>query len=490
MNKFILKDGQNISSIEELVKLLPAMSDDNFNFHANKDKNDFSNWIRDVFKNKTLADAIIGLGRKEMAKKLFNPRLLKSQAVTKKIKSKDIDLINTQKTAQSINSELILVLNAGSSSLKFELMDVSSKKAVVKGNVDGITLETCKVVYEVNSAKKEEKKPIKNYDEAVQFALSIVEQASPLSEIKGVGHRVVHGGEYFHSSTIITDDVVKKIDELSLLAPLHNPPNLQGILSCRKILPNIPEVAVFDTAFHATLPKEAYMYGIPMQFYDKYKIRRYGFHGTSHNYVYKKACELTGKKLKKVITCHLGNGDSITAILGGKSIDTSMGLTPLQGLLMGTRSGDIDPEIVAFLSEKENMKPRDVINLLNKKSGLVGISGYSDMRAIHEHIGEEKAKLAFDMARHRLIHYIGGYIALMNGVDAIIFTAGIGEGAYYFREKVIDHFTHEGIKLDKKKNDKNELIVSTKDSAVLVMVVPTNEELEIAMQTHEVISKK
>ncbi len=468
MSEFYLKNNQKIADLSELAKLLPKMADDIFLFHANKDKNDFSNWIKDVFKKPALAEEIRKLDKKKMAKKIADH--LKAEAKKE--------------------GEKILVLNAGSSSLKFELIDVINKNVLIRGNVDGIGLEACKIVEEAHGNKIEEKKPIKNYDEAVQFVMTAIQKLISLSEIKGVGHRVVHGGEYFHSSTLIDDDVVKKIDELSLLAPLHNPPNLQGINSCRKILPNVPEVAVFDTAFHATIPKEAYLYGIPMQYYDKYKIRKYGFHGTSHHYVYNKACELTGKKLKKVITCHLGNGDSITAIMNGKSIETSMGLTPLQGLLMGTRSGDIDPEIVAFLSEKENLKPREVINLLNKKSGLFGISGYSDMRAIHEHISEEKAKLAFDMAVHRLTHYIGGYIGLMDGVDAIIFTAGIGEGAFYFREAVMKNFGHLGIKIDKKKNDKNELIVSLKDSAALVMVVPTNEELEIAMQTHEVIMKK
>ena len=319
-----------------------------------------------------------------------------------------------------------------------------------------------------------------------------------LSEINAVGHRVVHGGEIFASSVLIDDEVIKVLEEYSYLAPLHNPPNLMGIKASMKLLPGVPNVAVFDTAFHQSMPKKAFLYALPYEYYEKYRIRRYGFHGTSHRYVSKRASEILGKPYEelKIITCHLGNGASIAAIKNGKSVDTSMGFTPLEGLVMGTRSGDIDPSIVVFLQEKENLSAQEVYNILNKKSGVFGLSkGFSsDMRDIEEAMlnGDEIARIVIDVYEYRIAKYIGAYAAAMNGVDAIVFTAGVGENSPIIREEICENYLgYLGIKIDKERNNfkGEERIISTQDSKVAVLVIPTNEELVIARDTKEIVEK-
>lgn len=318
-----------------------------------------------------------------------------------------------------------------------------------------------------------------------------------LSEIDAVGHRVVHGGEEFNSSVFITDEVIRKMEECIELAPLHNPPNLAGIYAVKELMGDIPQVGVFDTAFHQTMPAEAYMYGLPYSLYEKYAIRRYGFHGTSHRYVSRKACEILGVPYEdqKIISAHIGNGGSIAAIKDGKSVDTTMGMTPVEGLLMGTRSGDVDAGIISFVMEKENIGTQAISTLVNKHSGLLGISGVSsDMREIRAAIaeGNEKAKLAYDIFVYRIKKYIGAYTAALGGVDILLFTGGIGENAFYLREQIGQELEFLGIKLDVEKNSKTfgeEAVISTPDSKITVMVVPTDEEFMIASDTMEIVNK-
>lgn len=318
-----------------------------------------------------------------------------------------------------------------------------------------------------------------------------------LSEIDAVGHRVVHGGEEFNSSVFITDEVIRKMEECIELAPLHNPPNLAGIYAVKELMGDIPQVGVFDTAFHQTMPAEAYMYGLPYSLYEKYAIRRYGFHGTSHRYVSRKACEILGVSYEgqKIISAHIGNGGSIAAIKDGKSVDTTMGMTPVEGLLMGTRSGDVDAGIISFVMEKENIGTQAISTLVNKHSGLLGISGVSsDMREIRAAIaeGNEKAKLAYDIFVYRIKKYIGAYTAALGGVDILLFTGGIGENAFYLREQIGQELEFLGIKLDVEKNSKTfgeEAVISTPDSKITVMVVPTDEEFMIASDTMEIVNK-
>ena len=378
---------------------------------------------------------------------------------------------------------MFLVLNSGSSSLKFKLFDMNKNKSLEAGIVDGIGLETC--AFEID--EKREAKKIKNHAEAIKIVLKHI----PIDKIDVVGHRVVHGGEFYSVATVINSNVIKKIDALSELAPLHNPPNLQGILACKEVMPKVKQVAVFDTAFHETIPEEAYMYAIPYEYYKKYKVRKYGFHGTSHKYVMLEAQKILKKKRVNLITCHLGNGSSVTAIRGSESVDTSMGFTPLQGLIMGTRSGDIDAGCVEFLSEKEGLSVGEVLKILNKKSGLLGICGLSDVRSIHEKAekGDRKAKLALDMLSYRIIEYIGSYFAVLGRVDAIVFTAGIGEGAWYIRERVCKALDGLGVEIDKRKNRKGEVIVSNGKSKIKVMIIPTNEELMIAKECYDLLKK-
>lgn len=382
----------------------------------------------------------------------------------------------------------VLVLNSGSSSLKFQLFD-GKDRVLVKGIVDGIGLSTCKVKYSLKGADSALDKRVKNHREAVKVALGIVEKAAPLSSIGAVGHRVVHGGERYKDAVKIDAKVVRAIDQLKELAPLHNPPNLAGILACRKLLPRVPQVAVFDTAFHQTIPKKAFLYGIPYEYYRKYKIRKYGFHGTSHKYVMLKAKKLLGLRSINAITCHLGNGASVAAIRQGESVDTSMGFTPLQGLMMGTRSGDVDPAVVAFIAEKEHLSVSEVVVILNKKSGLLGIGKYSDMRTVHERAvqGDEQCQLGLEMFAYRVCEYIGAYAGVLDRVDALVFTGGIGEGAYYLRTLICKRLANIGVRLDAEKNRKGKGVISRPSSKVKVLVIPTDEELMIARETRRVV---
>lgn len=373
----------------------------------------------------------------------------------------------------------VLVLNSGSSSLKYKLFEMPAGQVLVNGHVDGIGLDTCK--YIVN--EKEKAIACKDHHRAVELCMDTLKEICNLQEIGVIGHRVVHGGEYFNSAVMIDEGVIKKIEELKDLAPLHNPPNLQGIYACQKLLPEVRQVAVFDTAFHHTIPKKAFLYGIPYEYYKKYQIRRYGFHGTSHKFVANRANELLQRNLRS-ITCHLGNGSSLAAVKDMKSLDTTMGFTPLEGLIMGTRSGDINAEVVTHLMDKTGNDAKQIIWQLNHLSGLKGISGESDVRTIHKNAsgGDEMAKLALDMFVYRLTNYIGAYNCILGGADAIIFTAGIGENAWFIREKVCEALGHLGVELDSEKNRANELVISKPGSRIAVLVIPTNEELQIASE--------
>lgn len=381
----------------------------------------------------------------------------------------------------------ILVLNSGSSSLKYQLF--TNEKVLIKGHIDGIGLQTCEYKYKIKKSFKEKLK-IKNHTQAVKLALNTIKKVINQKEIDAIGHRVVHGGEYYSKAVKITSKVMRTIKALSELAPLHNPANLAGIKACKKVFPKLPQVAVFDTAFHQTIPKKAFLYGIPLEYYKKYGVRKYGFHGTSHKYVMLEAKKILKKKSINLITCHLGNGSSITAIEKDKSIDTSMGFTPMQGLMMGTRSGDVDPAIITFLCKKLMKRPDEITSILNKESGLLGIDGYSDIRTIHNHAlkGNKKCILGLNMFAYRVTEYIGSYLGIMKKVDAIVFTAGIGEGAYYLRELICKRLENIGIKLDKRKNKSHSTIISAKNSKIKVLVIPTNEELMIAKETKELIN--
>ncbi len=383
----------------------------------------------------------------------------------------------------------ILVLNSGSSSLKYQLFDDKAAMVLLKGHIDGIGLSLCSVHSVVEGKESVKKVIVKNHVAAVKLALKIVDDVASLNDIKAIGHRVVHGGEYYRSAIKINQLVMKRIDKLSDLAPLHNPPNLAGIKACKKLLPRVPQVAVFDTAFHQTIPPEAYMYGIPYLYYKKYGIRKYGFHGTSHKYVMQEASRILKKKKINMVSCHLGNGSSITAIKNRRSIDTSMGFTPLPGIVMGTRSGDIDPEIVAFLEEKEHLTAEEVKTVLNKKSGLLGIAGSSDMRVVHDMAvkGDARAKLAIHILAYDIARYVASFAGIIGDIDAIVFTAGLGEHAYYLRERVIHYFNARHVILDAKRNRKSDLFISSSKSSTKVMVIPTNEELMIAKETKSVL---
>lgn len=390
----------------------------------------------------------------------------------------------------------ILVINCGSSSLKYQLIDMSNESVLAKGLVERIGIEGSKIKHEVEGKEKVViEKEMPDHKKALELVTDALVDSeigciSSMDEISAVGHRVVHGGEKFSASVIIDDEVMKGIEECISIAPLHNPPNIMGIRACQELMPNVPMVAVFDTAFHQTMPEDSYMYALPYELYEKYKIRRYGAHGTSHKYVAYRTAELLGKDLEdlKLITCHLGNGASIAAIDKGRVVDTSMGFTPLEGLIMGTRSGDIDPAIIPYIMEKENLTPSEVSDLLNKKSGVLGISGVSsDFRDIEDAMaeGNHRAKLSLDVFNNAVVKYVGSYAALMNGVDAIIFTAGLGENSLEAREEICKQFGYLGVELDLEKNNMRgkERIVSTDDSKVKVLVVPTNEELMIARDT-------
>ncbi len=389
----------------------------------------------------------------------------------------------------------VLVINCGSSSLKYQLIDSKSEKALAVGLCERIGIDGRLNHTPAGGEKVVIEDAMPNHEVAIQMVLDALTDKDhgvidSLDEIGAVGHRVVHGGEKFASSVVITDEVIRAIEECNELAPLHNPANLIGINACRAIMPGVPMVAVFDTAFHQTMPKDAYLYGLPYEYYDKYKIRRYGFHGTSHSFVSKHAAAVAGLPLNnsRIIVCHLGNGASITAVHNGRSVDTSMGLTPLEGLIMGTRSGDIDPAIIEFISHKEGKTIDEIMTILNKKSGVYGMSGVSsDFRDLEKasNEGNERAKEAFSVFVYRVAKYIGAYIAAMNGVDAIAFTAGLGENDKRVRKQVCDHFGYMGITIDDEKNAirGQECIISTPDSKVKVLVIPTNEELAIARET-------
>ncbi len=395
----------------------------------------------------------------------------------------------------------ILVLNCGSSSIKYKLFNMKSKEVLAQGVVEKIGLKGSFLKFPLpNGDKVVLEGEILEHHAGIEYILGVL--TSPkygciesLDELDAVGHRVVHGGEQFNSSVLITDEVITKMEECIDLAPLHNPPNLAGIYAVKELMGDIPQVGVFDTAFHQTMPSEAYMYGLPYSLYEKYAIRRYGFHGTSHRYVSHKGCELLGVPYEKqrIITAHIGNGGSLAAIKDGKSIDTSMGMTPVEGLLMGTRSGDLDAGIVSYIMEKENIGPQAISTLVNKHSGLLGVSGVSsDMRELRAAIanGNERAKLALDIFVYRIKKYIGSYAAALGGVDILMFTGGIGENVEVVRERVCKDLEFMGIKIDIAKNQEihgEEAIISTPDSKVIVMVVPTDEEYMIASDTMEIV---
>ena len=389
----------------------------------------------------------------------------------------------------------ILVINCGSSSLKYQLINSETEGVLAKGLCERIGIDGM-LTYQPEGGEKEKSEiAMPTHTEAINAVLAALTNEKSgviksLSEVGAVGHRVVHGGEKFTSSCLINDESMKAIEECNDLAPLHNPANLIGIRACQELMPGVPMVAVFDTAFHQTMPDVAYTYGIPYEYYEKYKVRRYGFHGTSHSYVSKRTAEIVGKPYDqmKIIVCHLGNGASISAVNCGKSVDTSMGLTPLEGLVMGTRSGDLDPAIIDFVGKKEGLSLDEMNEVLNKKSGMLGISGVSsdgrDLEAAAE-TGNKRAQLALDVFDYRVIKYIGAYAAAMNGVDAIAFTAGIGENNIKMRKDVCSSLTYLGVKLDEEKNNVRgeERIISADNSKVQVLLVPTNEELAIARET-------
>ena len=391
----------------------------------------------------------------------------------------------------------VLVINCGSSSLKFQLINAETENVLAKGLCERIGIDG-RLTYQPAGGEKEKSDlAMPTHTEAIQFVIDALTNektgvVKSLDEIGAVGHRLVHGGEKFASSVVITDEVKKAVEECNDLAPLHNPANLIGVAACEKLMPGTPMVAVFDTAFHQTMPEKAYMYGLPYEYYEKYKVRRYGFHGTSHSFVSKRAAEILGVPYDqtKTIVCHLGNGSSVTAVLNGKSIDTSMGLTPLEGLVMGTRSGDIDPAILEFIAKKENLDIEGVMEVLNKKSGVFGISGglSSDFRDLTDamNAGDKKAKIAMDVFSYRVAKYIGSYAAAMNGVDAIVFTAGIGENDDYVREEVCKYLGYLGVDFDSEVNTGlrgKEAELTKEGSKVKVFVIPTNEELAIARET-------
>ncbi|MBF2220385.1 acetate kinase [Staphylococcus haemolyticus] len=391
-------------------------------------------------------------------------------------------------------SSLVLAINAGSSSLKFQLIRMPEETLVTKGLIERIGIKDSIFTIEVNGEKIKDVKDIKDHEEAINIMLDSFKQhgiIDDINDIAGTGHRVVHGGELFPTSAFVTDKVEEQIESLSELAPLHNPANLMGIRAFRKLLPNIPHVAVFDTSFHQSMPEQSYLYSLPYQYYKDYGIRKYGFHGTSHKYVSQRAAEIMNKPIEelRIISCHIGNGASIAAIDGGESIDTSMGFTPLAGVTMGTRSGNIDPALIPFIMQKTGQNAEEVLNVLNKESGLLGISGTSsDLRDLESDAeeGKERAQLALDVFASRIHKYIGSYATRMHGVDVIVFTAGVGENSSTVRAKVLEGLEFMGIYWDPKKNETirgEEGFINYPHSPVKVIVIPTNEEVMIARDT-------
>lgn len=396
----------------------------------------------------------------------------------------------------------VLVVNCGSSSLKYQVLEMDSTELQAKGLVERIGIEGSLIKHEkIGMDKFILEAPMKNHKDAIGYVLEALMDKEhgviqTMDEIGAVGHRVVHAGEKYANSVLITEDVMDTLEECIDLAPLHNPPNILGIRACQELMPNTPMVGVFDTAFHQTMPKEAFIYAIPYEFYEKYGVRKYGFHGTSHKYVAQRAAALLGKKVEelKIVTCHLGNGASCAAVKNGVCIDTSMGFTPLDGLVMGTRSGAVDPAVVTFIAEKEGISAEETISILNKKSGVLGISGVSsDFRDLETAMeeGNERATLAVNVFARRVKTYIGAYTAMMNGVDAIVFTAGVGENDAGIRKLVCENMEGLGIYFDLSKNNVRgvERILSTEDSPVKVLLIPTNEELMIAQDTADIVSQ-
>ena len=389
----------------------------------------------------------------------------------------------------------VLVINCGSSSLKYQLINSDTEDVLAKGLCERIGIDGRLVYQKAGCDKEITEAAMPTHKEAIQMVLDALVNdktgaIKSLSEVNAVGHRIVHGGEKFASSVVITDEVLEAVAQCNDLAPLHNPANLIGINACKELMPGVPMVAVFDTAFHQTMPEKAYLYGLPYEYYENYKVRRYGFHGTSHSFVSKETARFLGMDLKnsKIIVCHLGNGASISAVKDGKCVDTSMGLTPLEGLVMGTRSGDIDPAIMEYIAKKEDLDIAGVMNVLNKKSGLEGISGLSsDLRDLTAGAkeGNKRAIAAIEVFCYRVAKYVGSYVAAMNGVDAIAFTAGIGENVGLVREKVCSYLGYLGITLDAEANAKSgdNCVISAADSKVKVAVIPTNEELAICRET-------
>lgn len=393
----------------------------------------------------------------------------------------------------------ILVINSGSSSLKYKLFNMKKESVVAKGLIQRIGIEGSYLEYE--NGNDEEiviDKEIPNHKVGIELLIETLLSKdhgvlNDMDEIGAVGHRIVHGGETFSKSTLLDDEAIKKLEKVADLAPLHNPPNIMGIKVCKELMPDKPQVGVFDTAFHQTMPEKAYIYALPYEFYEKHGVRRYGFHGTSHAYVAERAAKMIGKPLSelKIVTCHLGNGASAAAVKNGKSVDTSMGLTPLEGLVMGTRCGDIDPAIIPFVMDKENISASEMDDILNKESGLLGVSGVSsDSRDIEKAAaaGNHQAEIASDLFDYRVKKYIGAYTAVMGGVDAIVFTAGIGENSSDTRAGILNGLEYLGVELDEKANQARgeEVFISTDDSKVKAMVIPTDEELVIAQDTLEI----
>ena len=395
----------------------------------------------------------------------------------------------------------VLVINSGSSSIKYQLINMENESVLAKGLVERIGIEGSRLEQEVAGEEFEIEKEISDHEVGMELVINTLTDddkgvISDVDEINAVGHRVVHGGEYFDSSVIVDEDVKEKIKESSNLAPLHNPANLMGVEVCEELIPEAPQVVTFDTAFHQSIPEQAYMYALPHEYYEDYGVRRYGFHGTSHKFVAQRTAEEMDKDIEdlKIITCHLGNGASVAAVKNGKSYDTSMGLTPLEGLMMGTRCGDLDPAAVPFIMEKEDLSPQEMDEVMNNESGFLGVSGISsDTRDIEEAAeeGNERAQLALDMFAYRVRKYIGSYAAAMNGVDAVVFTAGIGENAIAMREDICTDLDYLGIEIDEDKNDvRGETQeISSDDAEVKVFTIPTNEELVIARDTKELVTE-
>ena len=393
----------------------------------------------------------------------------------------------------------ILIINAGSSSLKYQLIDMTNESIAAKGLIERIGIEGSKLVHKFGDEKHEVVKRLSDHVEAMQLVLETLTDSEvgvihSMDEIGAVGHRVVHGGEKFSGAVLITDEVIRAVEENVPLAPLHNPANLMGIAACRAVMPNTPMVAAFDTAFHQSMPPRAYLYGVPVDYYKRLKIRRYGFHGTSHDFVSRRTAELIGKPIEslKIVVCHLGNGSSITAVDGGKSVDTSMGMTPLEGVLMGTRSGSLDPAIVEYIMKQEHMDVDHVMNVLNKESGLIGVSdASSDMRDIiaKGEAGDAQCRIAQEVWAYGIRKYIGAYAAAMGGLDAVVFTAGIGENNPKSRMQVLESLDFLGIDIDTAVNDaaRGETLISKPTSKVSVWVVPTDEELAIARATLKLV---